>query len=815
MRPGGDQAVAPAAAITSGAARVDAQFFGEVDAALVRTSPILALMTASACSVTELTTHVARAIVEQLTATPSAVVHLVECRRVAPWDALVLDLTVDVPQGKRHDIRRKERLLIVVDERSPNDEPEIWALRTDFPRDVPHLNRRPRGFPPSLCISETSFRERAARWTPARYLHAIRDWLRLTSRGELHQGDQPLEPFLEATPFWVILPSALTEQAIAATASVGVIGRLSLAVRPRALDRRHFVLVAEKVGGTSGQPSDAAVRTTLIYQCSPRVHGTIHLQPTTLRELHDLLAAGGEDLLSDLRREARNWEEKSQVALGEPLVLVVIIPMLRENGTPAEAVEVKTFQTEETLADVSVKIGAWEMTNGTRGCLVIPDLTADGEAVRLHMAQTFFRPTLASLAQSSGYGVPVDVAVLAVGAGALGSQVIQNACRGGWGRWTIVEPDALLPHNLARHALFAFQLGTNKGAALLTLLGELADDATEQRAMEEDVLVPSDPETPWRRAANAAELIVDMAASVAVSRHLALDLPDAKGRRISLFLSPSGSDLVMLAEDSGRKVPLDVLEMQSYRAIAREPGLARLLLSSDGQRVRVGQSCRDLSMTIAQPMVALHAGQATLALMAWQSTAAARAAIWCVTAAGATTLHEIPVSPALECTRGDWTIVADEWFLDELAKLRAAKLPRETGGVLLGQWDFSRRRVYLIDVLPSPPDSQEFPTSYIRGSAGLKADIDRRSQLTADQLEYIGEWHSHPDGESCTPSGDDRILFASLQSALGSDGVPPVMLIVGQDGDVVPFLDTAMLNDVRAQWRRVGHASAVQAETAP
>jgi proteasome lid subunit RPN8/RPN11 len=47
-------------------------------------------------------------------------------------------------------------------------------------------------------------------------------------------------------------------------------------------------------------------------------------------------------------------------------------------------------------------------------------------------------------------------------------------------------------------------------------------------------------------------------------------------------------------------------------------------------------------------------------------------------------------------------------------------------------------------------------------------------------LEYVGEWHSHPPGYAATPSDADRRAFAQLADLRRSDGLPPVMLIVGE-----------------------------------
>ena len=55
---------------------------------------------------------------------------------------------------------------------------------------------------------------------------------------------------------------------------------------------------------------------------------------------------------------------------------------------------------------------------------------------------------------------------------------------------------------------------------------------------------------------------------------------------------------------------------------------------------------------------------------------------------------------------------------------RRHRLPNETGGVLLGEVDNVRRVVYVAAVLPSPADSIEWPTAYVRGAKGLRERIN-------------------------------------------------------------------------------------------
>lgn len=68
---------------------------------------------------------------------------------------------------------------------------------------------------------------------------------------------------------------------------------------------------------------------------------------------------------------------------------------------------------------------------------------------------------------------------------------------------------------------------------------------------------------------------------------------------------------------------------------------------------------------------------------------------------------------------GAWTLAVDDHLMRRIAGLRAAKLPNETGGVLIGAYDLICKIVYVVETIPSPPDSKEWPTLYSRLGARL------------------------------------------------------------------------------------------------
>jgi hypothetical protein len=81
--------------------------------------------------------------------------------------------------------------------------------------------------------------------------------------------------------------------------------------------------------------------------------------------------------------------------------------------------------------------------------------------------------------------------------------------------------------------------------------------------------------------------------------------------------------------------------------------------------------------------------------------------------------------------------------------------------------------------LSAPLDSTEELTGFVRGSHRLSEALLSIEQITAKELTYVGEWHSHPTGASVRPSKLDRKLLKWLSDQSTRSGLPATMLIVG------------------------------------
>lgn len=694
---------------------------------------------------------------------------LLETRKGEKAEIIVFDVEVERPQLCTHPVNPSERIAVVFFDPDDNS-PEILALRTDFPL-VPHINLRDWELPRSLCLYEEPYHDLKRSWTPHRFVERIREWLALTAKGKLHQEDQPLEPLLSGQQGHIILPHDLLYP--------GKYLPEKLNVRGIGVPEKHLFLVAQR----DELPSCGIRILTSVHRCRPQQHGIIQRCPSSLNDLIEFTNKGGGTLLAELRTRLIEWWKTSPTQedyLESRLVLIIMCPKVREEGLEPESTDVWAFVTKSTVYEVGQEIGIWERRDKHFCPLFIPDENKDGKNIVLGLLNTSFELTRLQAAQLNGQESPFEKCVTAIGVGALGSQVTMNLAKSGFARWILIDDDRLMPHNVARHALGGRYVGWEKARTVAFEANTLVSDDNLFSSIPANVLLPDTYTEDVAKALVSANIILDMSASVTVARHLALGI-NSDARRISLFLSPTGRDLVMLVEDCKRSLKLDSLEMQYYRAVYTTD-LLEGHLKIQGERRRYGQSCRDMTSTLPQDLVALHAATGSRAIRNATTSNDAVIAIWIADEDGS--VRRLNVSPEKEVRYkiSNWTISIDDGIIRKLDQLRAEKLPNETGGVLLGSFDLERNIVYIVDTVPSPPDSKEWPTLYIRGCNGLRKRVEEISQATNGMVDYVGEWHSHPSCALTVPSSDDLQVFAWLTERMGRSGLPALMMIIGDSG---------------------------------
>lgn len=223
------------------------------------------------------------------------------------------------------------------------------------------------------------------------------------------------------------------------------------------------------------------------------------------------------------------------------------------------------------------------------------------------------------------------------------------------------------------------------------------------------------------------------------------------------------------------------MKHSTHRLHLTDPALAEHL-RLDVPGLRYSGSCRSVTNRIPANRASLLSAVAARGIAATLKDDGAVIQIWTVGDAGEVRLTKCEASPVTRHDLAEWSITCDEEVVQTLSGYRAAHLPNETGGVLLGITDVSRRSIHVAHVMPPPEDSRGTMTGFERGVAGLSDAVARAAKLSMHQLRYVGEWHSHPRGSSLMPSSIDLGQIAWLSVELKNEGLPALKAMAADAG---------------------------------
>ncbi|UGY17981.1 ThiF family adenylyltransferase [Bradyrhizobium septentrionale] len=675
-----------------------------------------------------------------------------------------VEIDVERPQDLAHPIRAHEPIGILFP--SPQGRPAVLALRNDFPHTM-HQNGVPEGMPFSLCVDDRPWSEARLTYTPAELSRLVQLWLAKAARGELHDPAQPPDPLFYGADMSLVLPRSVFKAGSTISEFAGFV---------RA-DNQGLVFA---LPSNQARPGGIGL-TVMAFALPPQVMTSIRRLPRTLESLATELAPSGLKLLDEIKQRLKAWTgiaDDGVRRMAGRLAIVVGLPVTTEGGRAAD--DFRAFITTNAAGEIGVLLGVLHANNVGKGYVrAFPEAPVAGASLPLMPAQVHFAFDRDLAASIAGAEAADRRKVVLIGAGSLGSQLAMDLAREGAFEWTVVDGDALLPHNMARHALLADEIGAPKANALARQISALLNEP--QSAIVASVLTPnSDQQTTLDAAYAAATIIIDASASVGVARHVS-DLPFA-ARRVCVFFNPSGTAVVLLTEDARRDVTLRDLEAQYHRLILTEPSLAEHLDLSQGG-VRYSGSCRSLTNTIPATRAALLSALAAGGITENLANDGAKLTIWTLGERGSVQVVQREGEPVYRFTVGNWQVSYDRGFLVQLAALRDLRLPNETGGAFVGIADWSRFSLHLAHAFPEPEDSVGSPTQFERGVVGLAKSIDDVARRSMHQVRYLGEWHSHPRYANARPSETDIAQLAYLGAELAADGLPGLMAIAAHCGE--------------------------------
>jgi integrative and conjugative element protein (TIGR02256 family) len=104
--------------------------------------------------------------------------------------------------------------------------------------------------------------------------------------------------------------------------------------------------------------------------------------------------------------------------------------------------------------------------------------------------------------------------------------------------------------------------------------------------------------------------------------------------------------------------------------------------------------------------------------------------------------------------------------------------PRETGGVLMGIHIAGGDSHQVTELVAGGPNATATKISFNPDQAFQQAAVDSIFAKRGGEIEYLGDWHSHPGGVPY-PSRTDRMALLSIRDATDARCPEPIMLICG------------------------------------
>lgn len=486
------------------------------------------------------------------------------------------------------------------------------------------------------------------------------------------------------------------------------------------------------------------------------------------------------------------WEDllRDSALKDSNIIIVLCLPKSRTSGGEVEGVEYKAFIVRRPISEF---IESWTDYDESDGLFVPRKATQLQnpeflKSSRLWPMSVHFTCTRENLARMNG-SVPSQLRILAIGAGAIGGYVSNNLVRKGFGRWTVLDSDSYDPHNVARHVLNGDCVGFSKAKLLAHSIQIVMGLEPMPEYLEIDYLNPGDYEGKLSDTLERADIVLDFSASISVSRALYRD-SRSLSQRITLFLNQGGSDLVLLAEDRDRAANGFWLESEYLKAVAFNPELEGHNYAPDSVAHRYGGSCREISSVISNDHLVALSGIASKWISNHAQCESAFIDVFRMGEDGSVERIGIPVTAPIEIDTGAWKIRIHQDVVLSMAANRKKQLPSETGGVLIGIVDRNFQQVSIVESLPAPSDSEEWPSSFIRGCRGLRQKVDELEARTLGNLGYVGEWHSHPEGVGAEPSSLDCTAVDLNAATLVGEAMPTIMMIVAEDRISLLFKDS-------------------------
>jgi hypothetical protein len=365
----------------------------------------------------ELKTRIGKQIESLLSQNKSVYGKITDKKLEDEYDLIFVDFTPNsLCQYRVYDIQNTEPIIICVSE---NVRPAVFPTREDFPMTA-HLNIKDDGRK-ELCLFDLTYEELKSVLDGYFLLRQIDEWFCKTASNALHESTQPIEPYF-----------AYPENTIVLSQKKDPIFYLHLC---EVNGRNYYVQRSQQ-----GNKNDFQVI------CIP-VHITIETDniirplPQTFKELSEFFPEYklGEKIMKTIIEIETTAHDKNNLYKTQILLLLTITKTMKNQP------ERSGFEVRFALIKTSVGQMKGFLTNFENS---LSDITIENYGYC-----DDFNADVAAMYNGIFNHPAKELKLLQIGVGAIGSQILNNCVKAGFGQWTFVDNDIFLTHNVARHKL--------------------------------------------------------------------------------------------------------------------------------------------------------------------------------------------------------------------------------------------------------------------------------------------------------------------------------------------------------------------------
>lgn len=633
---------------------------------------------------------------------------------------------VEAPaKGYSPGINSVERVIILISTEYPLQCPEVY-VRLDFPT-VPHQNIRKiqNQDYKSICFSRISTDDWWSGKVLADLFYTIKAWLDDAAAESLVKEDDPFEPLIADFS----LPIVELDVSYAKKESSKYNGLW--------VTEAHSVDVDGEIKYKVLHKGDSSLFPTLVWHQPIEQNFAWSKRPSSLSEILELCSNLGMD-----KERIQYWHKKYAPKWKSNFLFVL---------------GVKRPKTVLGRPDVEEWV-AFDVKNEN--------------AVKTHLVRESFNVSLAK--RVSGFNVIEQKTAVTIGAGSFGSCVLDSLVRSGVFKAKIVDYDRLHPHNLSRHVLTSSSIGKFKSVALAEVYNEMFCEKRCTAYTDSFLHMKNDS---LESLFKDADLIIDCSASISVQRHLA-DMHFIECPIFSAYQINDGETTLAHYTVSNSKIPISFVETAAISAWRKELSILNWM-SESASTVDVGGGCRSYSATI--PLFLVQQGASFFVSKVFS-------------------LFNSSDSPHRNCSHsfmftntnieksskhisfdtaffksGNWSVYVETQVIEKIKVASAKYGSLETGGVLFGSIDRQRSKIFITGSYET--EASKKSCSFTRVIGERKYELIKLEKVTAGVIHYVGEWHSHPAGNSCLMSATDRKTMCQIAKALEQDRIPAICAI--------------------------------------